>query len=107
MSAALAALAAPAEAQDALAATDAAAPEIVVVGTRRDLLHTPGAGATIEQEDLERSRVLSVNEALRQVSGVFPRDEEGLGLRPNIGVRGLSPTRSSKTLLLEDGLPLT
>ncbi|MDZ4775889.1 MAG: TonB-dependent receptor [Alphaproteobacteria bacterium] len=84
-----------------------AAPEIVVVGTRADLLHIPGSGATIEQEDLERSRVFTVNEALRQVAGVFPRDEEGLGLRPNIGIRGLSPIRSSKTLLLEDGLPLT
>ncbi len=81
--------------------------EIVVVGSRADLLHIPGSGATIETEDLERSRVLSVNEALRQVAGVFPREEEGLGIRPNIGVRGLSPIRSSKVLLLEDGLPVT
>lgn len=81
--------------------------EIVVVGTRADLLHIPGSGATIEHEDLETARVFTINEALRQVAGVFPRDEEGLGLRPNIGVRGLSPIRSSKTLLLEDGLPLT
>ncbi len=81
--------------------------EIVVVGQRVDLMHIPGSGATIEEEDLEGARVLTINEALRQVAGVFPRDEEGLGLRPNIGVRGLSPTRSTKTLLLEDGLPLT
>jgi Fe(3+) dicitrate transport protein len=102
------ALSAPAGAEDVRGLAEAAAaPEVVVVGTRGDLLHIPGSGATIETQDLERSRVLSVNEALRQVSGVFPRDEEGLGLRPNIGVRGLSPTRSSKTLLLEDGLPLT
>ena len=39
--------------------------------------------------------------------GVFARDEEGFGLRPNIGIRGLNPTRSSKVLLLEDGIPLT
>jgi Fe(3+) dicitrate transport protein len=81
--------------------------EIVVVGQRVDLMHIPGSGATVEAEDLEAARVFTVNEALRQVAGVFPRDEEGLGLRPNIGVRGLSPTRSTKTLLLEDGLPLT
>lgn len=106
--AAIVALAAPAVAETARGGADVvSAPEVVVVGSRTDLLHIPGSGATIEQEDLERSRVLSVNEALRQVSGVYPRDEEGLGLRPNIGVRGLSPTRSSKTLLLEDGLPLT
>lgn len=81
--------------------------EIVVVGQRQNLMHIPGSGATIEAEDLEAARVLTVNEALRQVAGVFPRDEEGLGLRPNIGIRGLAPTRSTKTLLLEDGLPLT
>lgn len=81
--------------------------EIVVIGTREDLLHIPGSGSTIEAEDLERARVFTVNEALRQAPGVYPRDEEGLGLRPNIGIRGLSPTRSSEVLLLEDGLPLT
>ncbi len=81
--------------------------QVVVVGQREDLLHIPGSGATIEKEDLERTRVLSVNEALRQVAGIFPREEEGLGIRPNIGVRGLSPIRSSKVLLLEDGIPVT
>ena len=35
------------------------------------------------------------------------RDEEGFGLRPNIGIRGLNPARSTKVLLLEDGIPLT
>jgi Fe(3+) dicitrate transport protein len=43
---------------------------------------------------------------LRAVPGVVTRDEEGLGLRPNVGIRGLNPTRSSKVVLLEDGLPL-
>ncbi|MBU6373496.1 MAG: TonB-dependent receptor [Alphaproteobacteria bacterium] len=81
--------------------------EIIVVGQRANLLRIPGSGATIEAEDLRKARVFTVNEALRQATGVVARDEEGLGLRPNIGVRGLSPTRSSKVLLLEDGLPLT
>lgn len=81
--------------------------DIVVVGQRANLLRIPGSGATIEAKDLAKARVFTVNEALRQATGVVARDEEGLGLRPNIGVRGLSPTRSSKVLLLEDGLPLT
>jgi Fe(3+) dicitrate transport protein len=50
-------------------------------------------------------RALTVNEALRKVPGVTVRDEEGFGLRPNIGIRGSNPTRSTKVLLLEDGLP--
>ena len=80
---------------------------IIVIGQKEGLRNIAGSGATIEQADLVRARVLSVNEALRQVPGVFARDEEGIGLRPNIGIRGLSPTRSSKVLLLEDGLPLS
>jgi Fe(3+) dicitrate transport protein len=86
---------------------EAAAPEIVVVSTKGGSPDTRGAASVIGADDIERSAAFTVNEALRQAPGIFPRDEEGLGLRPNIGLRGLNPTRSSKVLLLEDGLPLT
>jgi Fe(3+) dicitrate transport protein len=101
------ALAALLAAGPAFAQAPPAGDEVVVIGHRDNLLRIAGSGATIESEDLERSRVFTVNEALRQVSGIFPREEEGIGMRPNIGVRGLSPTRSTKVLLLEDGLPIT
>ncbi|AVP97230.1 hypothetical protein C7S18_08485 [Ahniella affigens] len=80
---------------------------VVVVGTREQAADQPGSAHTLEAADLERAHVLSVNEALRKVPGVVVRDEEGFGLRPNIGIRGLNPTRSTKVLLLEDGLPFT
>jgi Fe(3+) dicitrate transport protein len=67
----------------------------------------PGSVSVIGPDQLENSRVFSTTEALRKVAGVNVRDEEGFGLRPNIGIRGLSPTRSTKVLLLEDGLPIT
>ena len=66
-----------------------------------------GSATVIDGRTLEESRVFNVNEALRKVPGVHVREEEGVGLRPNIGIRGLNPTRSTKTLLLEDGLPLS
>ncbi len=86
--------------------------EVTVVGTRlagsaETIGRTPGSVETIDRDELETSRVLSVNEALRKASGVNVRDEEGLALRPNIAVRGLNPTRSTKVLLLEDGLFVT
>ncbi len=67
----------------------------------------PGSYEIVDRAELDRSHAPSVNEALRKISGVVARDEEGFGLRPNIGLRGLNPTRSSKVLLLEDGIPLT
>jgi Fe(3+) dicitrate transport protein len=67
----------------------------------------PGSVDVLEREMLELSRVFTSSEALRKVPGVNVRDEEGFGLRPNIGIRGLNPTRSTKVLLLEDGIPLT
>jgi Fe(3+) dicitrate transport protein len=67
----------------------------------------PGSVAVIDQKTLESSRVFTFSEALRKVAGIQVRDEEGFGLRPNIGIRGLNPTRSTKVLLLEDGIPLT
>jgi Fe(3+) dicitrate transport protein len=88
------------------AAVTAAVP-IVVIGERDRLQDIPGSGAIIDKDELERSRVFTINEALRQVPGLVVRDEEGLGLRPNIGIRGLNPTRSTEVILLEDGLPLT
>ncbi len=67
----------------------------------------PGSVDVIDAQTLENSRALTSTEVLRKVAGVNVRDEEGFGLRPNIGIRGLNPTRSSKVLLLEDGMPLT
>ena len=67
----------------------------------------PGSIEVINGQVLENTRALNSTEVLRKFSGVNVRDEEGLGLRPNIGIRGLNPTRSTKVLLLEDGIPLT
>src|SRR3989344_768377 len=80
--------------------------DIVVVGDAIKADEIAGSSAIVTDVDLKRSRVFNVNDALRQVAGLFPRDEEGAGARPNIGIRGLNPIRSTKVLLLEDGVPL-
>jgi Fe(3+) dicitrate transport protein len=81
-------------------------PRVDVIGSAEQLPAIAGAGQILEEKELESSRVFTVNEALRKVPGVHARDEEGFGLRPNIGMRGLNPTRSTKITLLEDGIPL-
>lgn len=79
--------------------------EVVVVSPER-LDSLAGAATVLKAEDWERSQPFTINDVLRRVPGLYVRGEEGLGLRPNIGFRGLNPTRSSEVLLLEDGVPL-
>ncbi|MFZ5671095.1 MAG: TonB-dependent receptor family protein [Pseudomonadota bacterium] len=78
---------------------------IVVVAPER-LDEVAGAATVVTADEFERSQPFSINDILRRVPGLFPRGEEGLALRPNIGFRGLTPTRSTEVLLLEDGVPL-
>ncbi len=82
-------------------------PRVDVIGSQAELTQVPSSASLIEQKALEESHVMTTNEALRKAPGVVVRDEEGFGMRPNIGIRGLNPTRSTKVLLLEDGIPLT
>lgn len=93
-------------ATDSIAEEPVVMPRVDVIGSRDNLDAIPGTGDVLNQDVLEQSRVVTTNEALRKVPGVTARDEEGFGLRPNIGIRGLNPTRSTKVLLLEDGIPL-
>ncbi len=80
--------------------------EVRVVGSRALREAIAGAATVVDSASIAGWRPLTVNELARRVPGVQARDEEGLGLRPNIGIRGLDPTRSRKVLLLEDGIPL-
>jgi Fe(3+) dicitrate transport protein len=79
---------------------------VTVIGDASRAAVLPGAHQAIDAGTLEEMHVMTTSEALRKAVGVNVRDEEGFGLRPNIGVRGLNPTRSTKVLLLEDGIPL-
>lgn len=77
-----------------------------IVSTAEQAQRVPGSYDALPAAELGAAHVFTSHEALRKLPGVHARDEEGLGLRPNLGLRGLNPTRSSKLLLLEDGLPL-
>ena len=81
--------------------------DVVVVGSRiADPDEAPVPAFTVSQQELERQQPLSVNDVIRRVPGMQVRDEDGMGLRPNIGFRGLSSDRSRNVLVLEDGVPI-
>lgn len=78
-----------------------------IIGTSPTALdHIPGSGKVITSESIQNNHRFTINEALREVPGVHVRDEDGLGIRPNIGIRGLDPTRSRKVHIMEDGVPI-
>ncbi len=75
-----------------------------LIGRRRDARRVVGSAHTVDKETLERFEADDVHRVLRSVPGVYVRDEDGVGLRPNIGIRGGSSDRSAKVTLLEDGV---
>ena len=84
------------------------APEVHVSGRApRPLDHVPGTAAVVRKQDLQQLAPQGAGDVLRTVSGVNVAPEDGMGLRQNVGFRGLDPNRSRKTLILEDGLPVT
>jgi Fe(3+) dicitrate transport protein len=76
--------------------------EVTIVGDRARTI--PGAGQYIGGQQLARLNQSNINNVLRIVPGVSVRDEEGFGLRPNIGLRGTPVNRSAKITLMEDGM---
>jgi Fe(3+) dicitrate transport protein len=64
----------------------------------------PGAKAAIGKDTLERDEHDDLHKVLGGTAGVYLRDEDGYGLRPNIGMRGAAADRSAKITLMEDGV---
>jgi len=75
---------------------------VIVVGTR--LAKTAGGAHIVNEAQLERFEYDDPHAALQQIPGVYVRQEDGIGLRPNIAIRGANPDRSKKITLMEDGI---
>lgn len=80
---------------------------VVVKGILPDRLESvPGSYNVVDEEQLEERRPFSLHEALSATPGLHIVGENSFSLGVNIGVRGLNPRRTSRTLLMEDGMPL-
>lgn len=69
-----------------------------------DVRRVAGSAQVVGREELERQEANDLNRVLQGVPGVYVREEDGFGLRPNIGIRGANADRSSKVTLMEDGV---
>lgn len=82
-------------------------PQITVIADKdRIFSRVPGSVSFIDQKELKALNPISGNEAIRRSPGVHVVDEEGVGMRVNIGIRGLDPDRSRSVLVMEDGIPV-
>lgn len=77
---------------------------ITVTGSRQTADDVSGSVTFIGPEELALQSYSDLSRVLRLAPGVNIQEEDGYGLRPNIGLRGSGSDRSSKVLLMEDGV---
>ncbi len=96
-------------AESSASTADSPPPVLDEVVVEAPLVETDDPTATkteLTEAELEQFEEDDVQKVLLRVPGVQVRGEDGLGLRPNIGLRGTSPERSKKVALMEDGILL-
>ncbi len=91
-------------------AATAQSPEAEVVVKSTSILpssieNLPGSYSVLTQAQIEARAPFSIVETIREIPGLHVVAEDVAGTHLNIGMRGLNPRRSSRTLLLEDGAP--
>ena len=77
-----------------------------ILGSKFMAKNRTGAAYYLSFEELTEYISIDVNRSLNRISGINLYEEDGFGLRPNISIRGTSPERSSKIVIMEDGIPI-
>ena len=76
--------------------------EVSIMGTSP--YKVVGSGALVNFAKIQKLNQPDINKVIQTIPGINVRDEEGFGLRPNIGLRGTPVNRSAKITLMEDGI---
>ena len=80
---------------------------LTILGRREEARRISGSAHRIDSEVLTDFEYDDIQRVLTKVPGVYVRDEDGFGLRPNIGLRGANSDRSSRVVLMEDTVLLS
>ena len=76
----------------------------VISGGVSGMRNIPGAVHYLSPKIIEAHSYVDPNRLLKLLPGVNIQEEDGFGLRPNIGLRGTGVERSSKITVMEDGI---
>ena len=78
--------------------------KVYITGGQDEVASKPGSAILLDELELEKFEYTDIHRILNSVPGVNLQEEDGYGLRPNIGLRGTSPERSKKVTVMEDGV---
>ena len=83
-------------------------PELNIIGgANKSYKQTPGSAFVINENNMRQINPVGTQEILEHVAGIHAFSDDGIGnSRISIGIRGLNPRRSSRVLILEDGIPI-
>ncbi len=80
---------------------------VTILAPRKDvgtIVHLSGSEVLLRQQDLHKFDQVDGNQILQSQPGVYTQQEDGWGLRLNVGLRGTGVLRSSRITLMEDGV---
>jgi Fe(3+) dicitrate transport protein len=77
---------------------------VYIFGAKEKTFTETGSAHVVTSDELKEYDYEDAGKILKKVPGVNIQEEDGYGLRPNIGMRGTHPHRSKKVTLMEDGI---